>query len=99
MAAGIELGAPDRHHQNGTEPLDVTAKNGAPGGSFCVRWATGRAKRKTHDSGLMAACGGMSGRQGCDHFAHVNKMVAGAAASGAPDGWQRGNVGRSWATW
>lgn len=39
----------------------MTAKNGAPGGSFCVRRATGRARRKTHDSGLMAACGACLG--------------------------------------
>lgn len=32
---GCELGTPDAGEINGREPLDVTAKNGATGGSFC----------------------------------------------------------------
>ena len=33
---GCELGTPDAGEINGSEPLGMTAKNGAPGGSFCV---------------------------------------------------------------
>ena len=33
---GCELGTPDAGEINGREPLGMTAKNGAPGGSFFV---------------------------------------------------------------
>ena len=33
---GCELGTPDAGGIDGTEPLGMTAKNGAPGGSFFV---------------------------------------------------------------
>ena len=42
MAAGIELGTPERYHQNGIEPLGMTAENGVPGGSFCAVCRDGR---------------------------------------------------------
>ena len=32
---GCELGTPDAGGIDGMEPLGMTAKNGAPGGSFC----------------------------------------------------------------
>ena len=33
---GCELGTPDAGEINGMELLGMTAKNGAPGGSFCA---------------------------------------------------------------
>ncbi|MGN0033908.1 MAG: hypothetical protein ACI358_09065 [Candidatus Limimorpha sp.] len=75
MGFGCELGTPDAGVIDGTEPLGMTAKNGAPGGSFCVGSSGGRKEGETRHSGLSAAFCGVSG--GCcgHHFANVGNMV------------------------
>ena len=56
-------------------PLGMTAKNGTPGGSFCVGGSGGRTEGKTRHSGLYVAFSGVPG--GClrHHFANVGNMV------------------------
>ena len=51
---GCELGTPDAGEINGREPLGMTAKNGAPGGSFCCG-------RREGGEGCKMRCGGLSG--------------------------------------
>lgn len=52
---GCELGTPDGGGIDGMEPLGMTAKNGAPGGSFCVGGSGDRKEGKTRHSGLFGA--------------------------------------------
>ena len=73
---GCELGTPDAGEINGREPLDVTAKNGAPGGSFCCGRRDGGGKVVKCAvagflglSGVCCACGWLH------HFANVGNMV------------------------
>ena len=54
---GCELDTPDAGGIDGMEPLGMTAKNGAPGGSFCVGGSGGRNEGKTRHSGLLWAFG------------------------------------------
>ena len=72
---GCELGTPDAGGIDGTEPLGMTAKNGAPGGSFCVGGSGGRKEGKTRHSGLYAAFRGVQGGWCGHHFANVSNMV------------------------
>lgn len=50
----------------------MTAKNGAPGGSFCVGGIVGWTRRKAHDSGLIW---GVAGRPDGGSWAGVNGGV------------------------
>ena len=72
---GFELGTPDAGEINGMEPLGMTAKNGAPGGSFCVGGSGDRKEGKTRHSGLYAAFRGVQGGWCGHHFANVSNMV------------------------
>lgn len=72
---GCELGTPDAGGIDGTEPLGMTAKNGAPGGSFCVGGSVGRKEGKTRHSGLSVAFCGVLGCCWLHHFANVGNMV------------------------
>lgn len=58
---GCVLDTPDAGGIDGTEPLGMTAKNGAPGGSFFVCGSRGRKEGKTRHSGLYAAFCGVPG--------------------------------------
>lgn len=72
---GCELGTPDAGGIDGTEPLGMTAKNGAPGGSFRVGGSGGRKEGKTRHSGLSTALCGAPGGWCGHHFANVGNMV------------------------
>lgn len=60
---------------DGTKPLDVTAKNEASGGSFCVGGITGWRGLETRDRRLIQACGGVAGCDGGKHLRDVRKMA------------------------
>ena len=99
MVFGYELSTPDAGGIDGTEPLGMTAKNGAPGGSFCVGGSGGRTEGKTRHSGLYAAFCGVPG--GClrHHFANVGNMVGVVGLlGGCVCSSDRLNGCRSWAT-
>ena len=84
----FELGAPDAGGIDGTEPLGMTAKNGAPGGSFCVggKWqGTAQNKATRGFMGLSAGCWRVSGS------CHV-----GVGVEMGVFGWLQGVAGRVW---
>ena len=80
---GCELGTPDAGEINGREPLGMTAKNGAPGGSFCVGGSGGRKEGKTRHSGLSTPFCGVRGGCWVHHFANVSNMVGVVGLLGA----------------
>ena len=86
---------------DGTKPLGMTAKNGTPGGFFCVWVCVGWKWRKTRHSGLSAAfCGavGCPGRVGWLSFARghekggisvgLRARAGGMEAAGRQQWWQ-----------
>lgn len=81
---GCELGTPDAGEINGREPLGMTAKNGAPGGSFCVGGSGDRKEGKTRHSGLSTAFCGVRGCCWRHHFANVGNMVGVVGLLGVP---------------
>lgn len=77
---GHDLEATLTTADDGSRPLDVTAKNGAPGGSFCVWQGDGRARQKRRDRRLLRGFSGVFGCGSAGHIPVAAQMVAAGRA-------------------